>query len=74
MTSMSGALTNLVSAQQAQEATAMIGKQVTYLDAAGNPASGVVDATSLTGATPTLRVGDVTVALADVQEVSAAAP
>jgi flagellar basal-body rod modification protein FlgD len=74
MNAMSSALTSLVSAQQAQEATSMIGKQVTYLDAAGDPATGVVDATSLTSGTPTLRVGGVTVALADVQEVSAAAP
>lgn len=74
MDSMSAAITSLVSAQQTQEATSMIGNRITYLDATGNPADGVVNGISLAGGTPTLKVGEVTVALADVTEVNAATP
>src|ERR1700712_439901 len=42
MTSMSTALASMSAAQSAQEATAMIGRSVTYTNAAGLSATGVV--------------------------------
>jgi flagellar basal-body rod modification protein FlgD len=72
MTSMQTSLTALSSAQNAQEATAMIGKQVTYTNANGLLASGVVGSVQLLAAGPTLQVGNDTVALSKVSQVSAA--
>ena len=72
MASMQSSLTALSSAQNAQEATAMIGKQVTYTNAAGLYASGVVTSTQLLASGPTLQVGNDTVALSSVSQVSAA--
>jgi flagellar basal-body rod modification protein FlgD len=72
MNSMSSTLTALSSAQNAQEATSMIGKQVTYTNAAGLLASGVVSSTELLPSGPTLQVGNDTVALTSVSKVSAA--
>jgi flagellar basal-body rod modification protein FlgD len=72
MASMQSSLTALSSAQNAQEATAMIGKQVTYTNAAGLFASGVVSSVQLLGSGPTLQVGNDAVALSSVSSVSAA--
>jgi flagellar basal-body rod modification protein FlgD len=72
MASMQSSLTALSSAQNAQEATAMIGKQVTYTNAAGVFASGVVSSVQLLGSGPTLQVGNDAVALSSVSSVSAA--
>jgi flagellar basal-body rod modification protein FlgD len=71
MTSMSSTLSALSDAQQAQSATALIGKQVTYLDANGMRVSGVVSSASLLSSGATLRVGDASVPLASILEVSA---
>jgi flagellar basal-body rod modification protein FlgD len=47
-------------AQQASSAEALIGRTVTYVDAGGLPASGLVDAVDLTGKDgPTISVGGV---------------
>jgi flagellar basal-body rod modification protein FlgD len=47
-------------AQQASSAEALIGRTVTYVDASGLPASGLVDAVDLTGKDgPTISVGGV---------------
>jgi flagellar basal-body rod modification protein FlgD len=72
MTSMSSTLSSLSSAQSAQEATAMIGKNVTYTDASGLSATGVVSSAQLLASGPTLQVGNDTVALSSVSQVSAA--
>ncbi len=72
MASMSSTLTSLVTAQSGQEATAMIGKNVTYTDASGMPASGVVNSVQLLASGPRLQVGSDSVALTSVSSVSAA--
>jgi flagellar basal-body rod modification protein FlgD len=70
MTSMSSTLTALVSAQQAQSATSLIGKQITYADANGVQVHGVVTSASLLAGGATLHVGDTSVPLSSVLEVS----
>ena len=72
MNSMGSTLTSLASAQQAQTATGMIGKQVTYLDANGLRVSGEVSSAQLLSSGATLTVGQTSVPLASVIEVSAA--
>lgn len=72
MASMQSSLAAVSSAQNAQEATAMIGKQVTYTNAAGLSATGVVSSTQLLASGPTLQVGNDTVALSSISQVSAA--
>lgn len=71
MNSMSDTLTALVSDQQTQAATSMIGKNVTYADAGGIPHTGLVGSVSLGTAGATLHVGDAAVPLSSVLEVSA---
>lgn len=73
MNSMSSTLSALADAQQAQSATALIGKQITYTNDSGIPVSGVVTAASLasSGATLTLADGS-TVPLANVSQVTTA--
>jgi flagellar basal-body rod modification protein FlgD len=70
MTSMSSTLTSLVSAQQAQSATSLIGKQITYADASGVQVKGVVTSASLLASGATLHVGSASVPLSSVLEVS----
>ncbi len=72
MNSMSSTLASLSNAQQGQEATSMIGKQVTYTNAAGLNATGVVTSANLLAAGATLQVGSDTVPLANISQVSAA--
>jgi flagellar basal-body rod modification protein FlgD len=72
MDSMSSTLSALADAQQAQSATGMIGKQVTYLDSDGLRVSGVVSSANLQGSA-TLQVGNATVPLASIVAVAAAA-
>jgi flagellar basal-body rod modification protein FlgD len=67
---MSSTLSSLVSAQQAQAATGLLGKNITYLDANGMRASGVVSAANLLAGGATLQVGDQTVPLSSVIGVS----
>jgi flagellar basal-body rod modification protein FlgD len=71
MTSMSSTLSALAQAQQTQSATALIGKQVTYVDANGVRNDGVVSSASLLATGATLQVGDATVPLSSVIAVSA---
>lgn len=70
MTSMSSTLTALVSAQQAQSATSLIGKQITYADSTGVQVHGVVTSASLQASGATLHVGNISVPLSSVLEVS----
>ncbi|MDQ4007483.1 MAG: flagellar hook capping protein [Actinomycetota bacterium] len=68
----------VVAAQMAFGASSLIGRSVTYLDAAGEQVTGTVDGVSFKGGTPLLDVGGKDVALGVVQSVtdrgSAAAP
>jgi flagellar basal-body rod modification protein FlgD len=70
MNSMSSTLSALADAQQAQSATALIGKQVTYLDDKGMRVSGTVSAASLLATGATLTVGTASVPLSSVVEVT----
>ncbi len=70
MNSMSSTLTDLVAAQQASSATAMIGKAISFVDPAGKQTSGIVDAVSLHGGQAMLHVGDLAVPLAGVLAVA----
>lgn len=70
MTSMQSTLASLLGAQQAQSATAMIGKQVTYTDSAGSSAQGVVTAASLFANGATVQIGSTSVPLSSITGVS----
>ncbi len=70
MTSMSDTLTSLLGAQQAQSATSMIGKQITYKDASGSQTQGVVTGASLFSGGATVQVGGTSVPLSSITEVS----
>lgn len=70
MNSMSSTLSALVSAQQAQAATGLIGKHITYLDINGMRVDGVVSAANLLTSGATLQVGGATVALSSVVGVN----
>jgi flagellar basal-body rod modification protein FlgD len=71
MASMQSSLTAMTSAQNAQEATSMIGKQVSYTNAAGLFATGVVSSAQLLASGPMLQVGNDSVALSSISSVSA---
>ena len=74
MNTMLSTLTSLANAQQAQEATTMIGKTVTYVDPSGLQKQGVVSSVSLLSSGATLRVGDADIPLTGVVGVSSATP
>ena len=70
MSSMSTTLESLAGAQQAQAATGLIGKQISYLDAGGLRTTGVVTAANLLASGATLQVGDTVVPLSGVLGVT----
>ena len=70
MDSMGSTLQALASAQQAQSATALIGKQVTYLDANGMRVSGVATSANLLASGATLHIGDTDVPLSQIVAVA----
>jgi flagellar basal-body rod modification protein FlgD len=72
MQQLSQASTNQMQAQQQQTATDMVGRSVSYLDAAGATETGYVSAATIAGTTPTLVVGGQTISLSQVQQVIAA--
>jgi flagellar basal-body rod modification protein FlgD len=74
MNAMSTTLTSLANAQQAQAATDLIGKNVTYSDSTGVQKTGTVTSASLLATGATVSVGGVDVPLTSVLGVSAAAP
>jgi flagellar basal-body rod modification protein FlgD len=59
-----------VSAQMAFGASSLVGRQVSYTDAAGGTATGAVDAVRFTADGPMLDVGGTQVALSEVQTVA----
>ena len=60
---------DLLTAQLQLGASNLIGRSVTYVGAEGTLASGIVTSATFSGSTPTLRVGDMDVALSSVKEV-----
>lgn len=62
----------VLDAANAQAATSMLGRTVTYTDASGTSRTGVVTATSFGSQTPTLTVAGVSVELDKVTKVSTA--
>ena len=72
MTSMAGTLNALAGAQQAQAATELIGKSVTYADGTGTQHSGVVTSAALLSSGVTVKVDGTDVPLTQVLGVSAA--
>src|SRR5688572_10524626 len=56
----------LLTAQLQLGASSLIGRTVTYLDADGKPATGVVTSATFSGSTPSLKVGTAEVALSSV--------
>ena len=70
MNSMSSTLSALVSAQQAQAATGLIGKHVTYLDTNGMRVDGIVSAANLLASGATLQIDGATVALSSIVGVN----
>jgi flagellar basal-body rod modification protein FlgD len=69
MQQLSDASTAQLKAQQTQTATNLIGKTVTYLDTGGAAHSGYVTAASLSGTSPTVRIGNIDVELASITQV-----
>jgi flagellar basal-body rod modification protein FlgD len=73
MNSMSSTLTSLVSAQQEQAATSMIGKTVSYTDGAGATQSGVVTGAvfGAGGQSASVQIGDQEIPLTSILSVKA---
>ncbi len=63
-------LQSVSSASQMGEAAGLIGKTVTASDESGNPISGVVTGVTNGTSGPLLDVGNTSVALSDVQQIS----
>lgn len=75
MDAMSSTLTALLGAQQAQAATELIGKTVTYVDPTGLQKTGVVHSASLLSSGATLSLADGTkIPLSGVMGVTATGP
>jgi flagellar basal-body rod modification protein FlgD len=70
MNSMSSTLASLSSAAEGQQATSMIGKQVTYTGSDGTTGTGVVGSVQLLASGPVLEVGTTPVALGNITQVS----
>ncbi len=64
----------LLAAQISFGASGLVGRYVTYLDADGTSASGLVGSVSYDANGPMLQVGDQAVSLGQVQSVAATAP
>jgi len=62
---------NMLSAQLSMSAANLVGKTVTYTGLDGKDAVGVVQAASIAGSSPTVRVGNTDVPLSSVKEVQA---
>ena len=75
MNQVSAQMTKLYSSQQMQQATDLIGKNITYTGSNGSAVSGVVSAAAPgTGGDAVVRVGADQVALSSISQVTAATP
>lgn len=61
----------MLATQEAQTASSMVGRTVSYTDNAGATATGVVSAATISSNPPTLRIGSQTVNLSQISEVLA---
>jgi flagellar basal-body rod modification protein FlgD len=59
----------MLTAQLQLGATNLVGKTVSYTDATGAAKTGVVSAATISGSTPTVKIGNKDVALSNVTEV-----
>ncbi len=74
MNQVSSQMASLYGSQEMQQATDLIGKNITYTDGNGNSANGVVSAASPgTAGAAVVRVGDTQVSLSSISEVTATA-
>jgi flagellar basal-body rod modification protein FlgD len=64
---------DMLSTQQAQTASSMVGRTVTYLDTTGKLATGIVSAATISTSPPSLRIGSSDVGLSQIQQVLATA-
>jgi len=60
---------DMLAAQRAQTASSMVGRTVAYLAADGSTKTGYVSAATISGASPTLKIGDSTIDLSKVTQV-----
>jgi flagellar basal-body rod modification protein FlgD len=60
---------DLLNAQLMLGASNLVGRTVTYTDAAGMEATGVVTSATISGSSPTLKVGNTDVPLSSVKDV-----
>jgi flagellar basal-body rod modification protein FlgD len=74
LTALNSSTTDSYNLQMRSAAANIVGKDVSWTDADGAPQHGVASAVSFSGTTPTVTVGDATVALTALTGVSAAAP
>jgi flagellar basal-body rod modification protein FlgD len=70
---MNTAQQNALSAQLMLAASNLVGRTVSYVDASGMEASGVVTSATISGSSPTVKVGNTDVALSSVKEVRTSA-
>ncbi len=66
-------ISSLVSMQGLSQGVNLIGKTVTYTNAAGNSASGTVSSVAMVGGQPQLVINSTNVGLSQIQSVQAAA-
>ncbi|GIJ48664.1 hypothetical protein Val02_55500 [Virgisporangium aliadipatigenens] len=64
----------LLTAQLMTTAAGLVGRTVSFVDGNGGQGSGVVTAATISGSSPTVRVGNTDVPLSSVTEVRAATP
>ena len=73
LTSLNSATTESYNLQMRSAAANVLGKTVSWTDAAGAPHTGLATAVSFSGATPSVTVGSDTVALTDLTGISTTA-
>ena len=69
LTELATAQQDMVAAQRMVGASNLVGHTITYITTDGQTATGVVTAATISGSSPTLRVGNTDVPLSSVKEV-----
>ena len=67
--SLTQSIENLATGQNVTSAAALVGREITGLDASGSPVSGIVDSATVTDGSATLVVGGDSLPLGNVQTV-----
>jgi flagellar basal-body rod modification protein FlgD len=70
----SKATAQMLATQQAQTASSMVGRTVSYTDSTGAAVTGVVSAATISTTPPTLRIGTSDISLSQINQVLATAP